>query len=127
MEASFTVRGAIYVGLAIILQSAGAGFGKVAAAWSVGHGLLGLVINPWYVCSLAALVGQAIAWMLALRELPLSMAYSFMSLVLPLNLFIAVGLFRETVEWNHAVGIALLSLGVAFSSRGVSGVPSHEQ
>lgn len=111
------LRGLTCVSVAIVCQSAAAALGKQAGLWSAGRPLAAVVLNPWYVASLAALGLQAVVWIMALRQLPLSFAYPFMSLVLPLNLLLAVWLFGETTAWNHFAGIAIVVCGVTLVSR----------
>lgn len=48
--------------------------------------LLGLLMNPWVVSGLAAAFCAALAWMLALTQLPLSQAYPFTALTFVLVL-----------------------------------------
>jgi drug/metabolite transporter (DMT)-like permease len=97
---------------AVVLQSAAAVFVKLAGLASVGLGLSGLLINPWLAAIFAALGTQAACWILALRKLPLSFAYPFMSLVLPLNLFAAYFFFGERIGLANLSGMALIVAGI---------------
>ena len=104
--------GLIWVALAVLLQSSALAFAKRAGLESLGGGFLQLVWNPWYAAQILALGLQAGSWIMALRALPLSLAYPFMSLVLPLNLLIARLFFGEEVRALHAAGIALIAAGI---------------
>lgn len=97
---------------AAVFQSAAAVFGKLAGLASAGQGLAGLLINPWLAAIFAALGAQAICWILALRQLPLSLAYPFMSLVLPLNLFASYFFFGECIGLANLLGMALIVSGI---------------
>ncbi len=101
------------VACSVLLQSLATIFGKQAGVVSAGHGIFDLVINPWYIALLFALGLQAIVWIEALRRLPLSYAYPFMSLVLPLNLLFANVVFGEAIAWNHLIGLLFIVTGVA--------------
>ena len=87
-------------------------FAKQAAITSVGLGLMGIVLNIWYLCEFIALFFQAIFWVFALRHFPLNFAYPFMSLVFILNLVAARLIFNEAIEINHIVGILFIISGV---------------
>lgn len=105
------------VALSIVLQSAAATLGKKAGLESVDEPLLAIVINPWYVAMVVALGLQAITWLVALRAIPLNVAYPWMSLVLPLNLALGWLLYSERVEAGHVAGIVLIALGITLLSR----------
>jgi drug/metabolite transporter (DMT)-like permease len=112
-----SVVGYFFILASVFLQSASLLCSKQAGLTGHGHGLLTLVVNPWYFCSLCCLGLQALCWIFVLRRLPLSFAYPFMSLVLPLNLFWAWLLFREQVCAHHFVGTAIILLGVVLVAR----------
>ena len=61
---------------------------------------------------LLSLVLQAAFWLNALRHLPLSIAYPFMSLVLPLNLLLSSVFFGEAIRAEHIAGIVVIATGV---------------
>ena len=106
-----------WVGGSVLLQSVATTLGKQAGLESVGGGVLVLVLNPWYVGMLVALGLQAVFWFSALRRIELSVAYPFMSLVLPLNLLFAHGVFGEPIAWNHMVGVLIIACGIVVVSR----------
>lgn len=105
--------GLLCVACSVLLQTLSTIFSKQAGVVSAGQGIFDLVINPWYIALLFALGLQAIVWIEALRRLPLSYAYPFMSLVLPLNLLFANVVFGETIAWNHLIGLLFIVTGVA--------------
>ncbi len=115
------VRGAVtafaLIGASVLLQSLATLFGKLAGRFSSEKALLYVVVNPWYVASVAALGLQAITWVLVLRRLPLSFAYPFMSLIFPLNLLAAHFLLHESVSAFNLAGTALILGGVVAIAR----------
>jgi undecaprenyl phosphate-alpha-L-ara4N flippase subunit ArnE len=60
---------------------------------------------------------QALCWTMALRRIPLTAAYPFMSLVLALNLAAARLIFAERVATAHVCGVVLVIAGVWVLSR----------
>jgi undecaprenyl phosphate-alpha-L-ara4N flippase subunit ArnE len=106
------VRGIFWVAASIALQSTAAALGKEAGLFSVQRGPVAVLVNPWLAGVLAALALQAVCWTLALRRLPLSLAYPCMAGVLPLNLFCSWAVFGERIHASHGAGIALMCAGV---------------
>lgn len=100
------------IGLCVLLQSAASVFSRLAGLFSQGGEPSLLVLNPWYIAMLAALVLQALCWPLVLRRVPLSVAYPCMGLVFPLNLFFAWWGLQEPVGWGHIMGTTLILAGV---------------
>jgi drug/metabolite transporter (DMT)-like permease len=110
--------GLIWVAAAIALRSSAAFSGKQAALVSRGGALVDLAWNPWYGLMLVVLLAQSVAWLLALRRLPLSYSYPFMSLVLVINLAGARWLFGESVGFGQITGIAIIIAGVVLVALG---------
>lgn len=102
----------LFVMLSILFNSLASILAKQAALTSIGEGLSGMVINIWFGGEVVLLVCSSITWALALRRLPLSFAYPFLSLVFGINLFSARFIFQEAVEWQHLLGIAVIICGV---------------
>lgn len=74
-------------------------------------------VNVYFLAGFAILLLQTVVWTFVLRRVPLSRAYPFMALVLPLNLGLAALVFGEVVAWNHALGIVLIGAGLVCVSR----------
>ena len=106
----------MWVAGAVAARSAAFACAKMAATVSVGRGLAAMALNTWYALELTSLVVQAFCWTLALRRLPLYLAYPFMSLVFGVNLLLAWALFGEAVGWRHLAGMAVIMAGVATSA-----------
>jgi undecaprenyl phosphate-alpha-L-ara4N flippase subunit ArnE len=105
--------------LTIVLRSMAAACAKEAALTSVGHGLLAMVVNVWFLAEILALFLQAIAWAFVLRRHALSLAYPFISLVFAVNMATAWLLFGETIRFQHILGIAVILVGVVIVSTSV--------
>ncbi|RJO68579.1 MAG: hypothetical protein C4523_07485 [Myxococcales bacterium] len=103
--------------LSILLQSVATACAKQAALTSLGGDWSAFVANPWFAGMLAALIAQTGTWIMALRRLPLSFAYPFMSLTFGLNLLSAWLIFNETIHYAHIAGILLIMTGVGRIAR----------
>ncbi len=77
-----------------------------------------LLVNPWIISALAALLAAVVAWMAAMTKLELSHAYPFTSLAFVLVLLLSGWLFHEPITWPKIAGIALVCLGIAIGSQG---------
>lgn len=100
-----------WVAACVLLQSTAAGLVKQAGLWSLGRGIAPILLNPWLFGAFCCLGLQAFCWVLALRKLPLSFAYPFMSLVLPLTLLCSWAVFKEPVTTRNLAGMAFIFLG----------------
>lgn len=116
-----------WITLTIVFKSAAAALMKQAADAGTAGGPEG-ILNPWFLAALIALFLQAVAWIFALRRLPLSRAYPFLSLVFGVNLAVAWALFDEAVTAQHMAGVALIIAGViVMSPRPAPEVPKAEE
>jgi len=104
------------IALTILLRSVAAACAKEAALTSIGHGLLAMVVNVWFVAEVVALFLQAITWAFVLRRHALSLAYPFISLVFAVNVAVAWLVFGETIRFQHILGIAVILVGVVIVS-----------
>ncbi len=55
---------------------------------------------------------STVIWVLALRKLPLSSAYMFMSLGFVIVPIAAHFFFGEAIEWKHAIATLLVVTGI---------------
>jgi drug/metabolite transporter (DMT)-like permease len=108
-----------WIGLSVVFLASASIFAKQAGLTSAGHGLLSIVLNVWYAGEMAALLLQACCWIMVLRRFSLAFAYPFTSAVFALNLISSRLIFRESVSANNVVGIVLIGMGVALSSRSI--------
>ena len=104
----------VWVGAAVLLRSSAAVFAKGAAL--AGVTTLDSVRSPLYAAALVCLFLQALSWTMALRKIPLTLAYPFMSAVLGLNLLAAHMIFGERIALGHLVGVGLAGLGIVVLS-----------
>jgi multidrug transporter EmrE-like cation transporter len=112
-----TILLTVYGHLIIKWQVLGAGAFPAAAGDKVWF-LAKLLVNPWVVSALAALLLAAVAWMAAMTKLDLSHAYPFTSLAFVLILLASAIFFHEPVTGPKIAGIALVCLGIAVGSQG---------
>ena len=110
-------QNSLWIAASVLLQCAAMACIKMAGGSGGGEGPLSFVFNPWYASALGFLALQALCWISAIRQLPLSFAYPFMSLTFPINLLVAHTVFHETVVRHHIAGTVLIVLGVVIIAR----------
>lgn len=119
MRQRLPVAASLCLALSLLFQTASVGFGKTASL-SMGRFTLGNTLsNPYYILSLTCLGLQAIAWQVALRRFPLSVAYLVMSLIYVNILLLSALWFHESVTWPNLCGAALIVAGVVLLTRGL--------
>ena len=105
------------IGASVCLQSAA----WACMKWAARGGATGDSfpwIHPAYVLALGFLGAQAVAWLLTLKLTPLSAAYPFMALSIPLNVSLSILIFGERVgPWGLA-GLAIITVGVVVVASG---------
>lgn len=77
-----------------------------------------LLVNPWIVSALAAMLLASLSWMAAMTKLDLSHAYPFTSLAFVLVMIASALFFHEPVNGPKIAGIALICLGIVVGSQG---------
>jgi multidrug transporter EmrE-like cation transporter len=80
--------------------------------------LLRLLFNPWIISGIAAGFLAMLSWMAAMARFQLSYAYPFMSLAFVLVLGLSALIFREPLTATKIIGMILIIVGVAITSRG---------
>lgn len=75
-----------------------------------------MFLDPFVVCALGGAVIASVFWMLAVQQLPISVAYPFMALSFILVPWAASMLLGESVSAGQYVGIALVVSGVALNA-----------
>lgn len=114
--------GMFFVALTVLLTV----YGQLVLKWQVGLAgplppdlggrlwfLLGLLTNPWVISGLAAAFCAALAWMLALTQLPLSQAYPFTALTFVLVLAASALFLHEPLTSSKVIGTMLIVAGIA--------------
>lgn len=71
-----------------------------------------LAFNLHWWLAMGLYAGASVAWMLALRELPLRQAYPVMALAFVIVPLLAHWLVGETLRWPTLAGAALIVAGV---------------
>jgi len=74
--------------------------------------VLRLLLDPWVISAISCGLAIAIAWMMAISRLPLSIAYLTTSLTFPLVALGGAWLFREQIDWRVIAGSVLIAAGV---------------
>ena len=102
---------------AVLLSAAGQLLLKSGAEHGAALGrlafLLGAARDAHVLAGLAAWIASTVCWLYVLRVAPLSRAYLLSSLTYVLIPLAGVHLFGEPLRRLHAVGMALILLGVA--------------
>lgn len=104
-------------------------YGQLVLKWQVGlypgiatqgmtaRNIFLLLTNPWVISAFVAAFGASLFWMWALSRMPLSKAYPFTALSLPIVAIIASLLFHESLDTAKVLGTALIMSGVIVLSR----------
>jgi multidrug transporter EmrE-like cation transporter len=112
-----TILLTVYSQLIIKWQVIGAGaFPADTAdkAWFLAR----LLVNPWVVSALVALMVAVVTWMAAMTKLELSHAYPFVSLAFVLVVLCSAWFFNEPLTATKLAGLALVCVGIVIGSQG---------
>lgn len=74
------------------------------------------LFNPYVVSSIFVFLIGALAWVLVIQKIKLSVAYPFMSLSYVLIFLASYFLFRESINIYQVIGMLLLVTGFIFIS-----------
>lgn len=75
---------------------------------SIVHQLL----DPLTMAAIGLYVGSTVLWLLALRSLPLSLAYPFSGVTIAIVAFLGWAVLNESLSVTHIVGMLLIMVGV---------------
>ena len=75
-------------------------------------GLFALLLNPYLLTALAVYGTGTIVWIYVLKNVPLTIAYSFMALTFCIVPILSHWFFGEPLSWKYAVGVALIIAGM---------------
>ena len=105
-------------------------YGQIAIKWQVaGIGtvptegferykfLVLFLLNPWVVSGYVAAFLASLSWMVAVRDLPLSVAYPFTALSFVLILIASAVMFHESISAYKIAGVVLILAGIVVGSR----------
>ena len=96
----------------LALKLSSARHANVAEGAALLPSLFAQMLNPWTMAGLFGYVGSFVLWLLALREVPLTIAYPFMGLTLVLVALLGVAVLGETLGVWELVGFVIV-LGAA--------------
>lgn len=80
--------------------------------------LLAQFTNPWTIAGMIAYGLSFVLWILALREVPLTLAYPFMGLTLVLVAALGVVVLGESFSLTKLAGMLLVCSGLVVLARG---------
>ena len=70
------------------------------------------LLDPLTILAIIAYSVSLMLWILALRQLPLSIAYSFSGLTIALVTFSGIFLLNESLSTSQVIGIVIVIIGV---------------
>ena len=100
----------LWLGLAILLGVAGQLVLKAGAETS-GDGLAQF-LSPWTIGGFGIYFLSALTYIVAIKKIPVSLAYPSVSISYGLLAVLAHLLWREPLTWQHWAGILLISSGI---------------
>ena len=100
----------LWLGMAILLGVAGQLVLK-AGAESSGEGLAQF-LSPWTLCGFGIYFLSALTYIVAIKKIPISLAYPSVSISYGILAVVAHLVWREPLTWQHWAGIALISSGI---------------
>ncbi len=100
----------LWLGVGILLGVAGQIILKVGAETS-GDGLAQF-LSPWTIGGLGVYFLAAITYIVAIKKIPISLAYPSVSISYAIVAVLAHVLWREPLTWQHWAGIVLIGSGI---------------
>ena len=76
------------------------------------RGLMGLLFNPIFIAAIALYAFGTIVWIFVLKQVPLTIAYSFMGLTFCFVPLLAQMFFGEALTLRYLLGVALIIGGM---------------
>jgi multidrug transporter EmrE-like cation transporter len=76
------------------------------------------IFQPWIISSYLAVFLASVCWMIAVRDLELSVAYPFTSISFVLILIASGLFFGESITLPKVAGVTLVMLGIFVGTRG---------
>lgn len=77
------------------------------------NALANMVIDPRFIVAIALYAGGTVLWILALKRMPLSVAYPFVAMSFVLTPILASVFLDERLSWGNAMGTLFIISGVA--------------
>jgi multidrug transporter EmrE-like cation transporter len=114
-----------YVGLTVALTV----YGQLVTKWSVMRAgelprgriprlrrLVRLLFDPWVLSGMVAAAVAGVAWLAALDELELSVAYPFVAATFALVVLLSSRLFGEPMTRDKVLGVGLICAGLVIAN-----------
>lgn len=79
--------------------------------------LLAQFLHPLTIAAIVAYVGSLAFWLVALRDVPLSVAYPFAGLTIAIVAIMGAVVLGESLGWGQVAGIVMIALGVMMLAR----------
>jgi drug/metabolite transporter (DMT)-like permease len=94
---------------------------KLAGRYAAVHKgpIAAYAANPWVWVGVATAGVAMLCWLVTLRRLPLAAAYPWTALIYVLTPAASAYLFGDPLTLRFGLGLALIVVGVVFTSRGV--------
>ncbi len=70
------------------------------------------LLDPLTIAAIGLYVGSLVLWLLALRSLPLSLAYPFSGLTIAVVALLGWFFLKESISVTHLIGMGLILAGV---------------
>ncbi len=102
----------LWLGLAICLGVAGQLVLRSGVEDSAGGGIIAQFMSPWTIAGFGVYFLAAITYIVALKRIPVSLAYPSVSLSYGILAVLAHLIWKEPLTWQHAAGIALIMSGI---------------
>lgn len=104
----------LLIGTPVLVSFGQVLFKVVGQRWSPEAGLLRLVLDPVFACSMAVYAAATLSWIVVLRTVPLGLAYTFTALGFALVPALSMLFFGEALGMRYAIGVACIVAGLLF-------------
>ena len=102
------IKGFILLQLSFFIYSCS----SVVAKFASGNDVLSFRFIFFYGLDVVILGVYALLWQQAIKRYELSIAYANKAITLLWALMWSVFLFKDTIRWNHIVGIIIVMIGI---------------
>ena len=100
-------------GAQLALKLASGRYTDSAATQDLVGSIVRQLLDPLTMVALTFYVASTLLWLLALRHVPLSLAFPFSGVTIAIVAGLSMLVLGEPISWQHATGIALIMIGVA--------------
>lgn len=107
-------------GAQLALKIASGRFEGAAQSQGLFGSIVSQLLDPLTMLAICLYVGSMVLWLLALRHVPLSLAFPFSGLTIAVVALLSSMFLGETINGQHAAGMLLIMLGVGLLARSAS-------